>query len=126
MQSKKLQRIVATLIAAVSVGLSGCNREASPEPAASTGGAAARGAPSGVYESQMPGGTAMSLDFRDGGAVTIAMTEDGETNSFDGDWVQNGEVILVEGGEGMTMQLSWRSEALVTDFGGATLTFTKT
>ena len=37
----------------------------------------------------------------------------------------NGDVILVEGGEGMTMQLSWRGAALVTEFGGVTLTFNK-
>jgi hypothetical protein len=54
-----------------------------------------------------------------------AMTEDGKTNSHDGKWILNGEVILVEGGEGMMMQLSWRGNALVTEFGGATLTFNK-
>ena len=53
------------------------------------------------------------------------MTEDGKTNSHDGKWILNGEVILAEGGEGLTMQLSWRGDALVTDFGGATLTFKK-
>jgi hypothetical protein len=53
------------------------------------------------------------------------MTEDGKTTSHDGKWIVNGEVILVEGGEGMMMQLSWRGAALVTDFGGATLTFNK-
>jgi hypothetical protein len=40
-------------------------------------------------------------------------------------WSLNGEVILVEGAEGMTLQLSWRGNDLVTDFGGATLTFTQ-
>ena len=73
----------------------------------------------------MPDGTAIRLTFRDGGAVTIAMTEDGKTDSHNGKWILNGEVVLVEGGEGLTMQLSWRGEALVTDFGGATLTFKK-
>jgi hypothetical protein len=53
------------------------------------------------------------------------MTEGSQTTSHDGKWILNGEVILVEGGEGMVMQLSWRGDALVTDFGGATLTFTK-
>ena len=53
------------------------------------------------------------------------MTEEGKTDSHDGTWVLNGEVILVEGGEGMTMQLSWRGDALVSEFGGATLTFKK-
>ncbi len=53
------------------------------------------------------------------------MTEDGDTNTHQGKWIVNGEIILVEGGEGMTMQLSWRGDALVTDFGGARLTFTK-
>ena len=73
----------------------------------------------------MPDGTVMRLSFHDGGAVEIAMTEEGETNSHNGKWIRNGEVILVEGGEGMTIQLSWRGNTLVTDFGGATLTFTK-
>lgn len=54
-----------------------------------------------------------------------AITERWTTDSHDGKWVLNGEVILVEGGEGMVMQLSWRGHALVTDFGGATLTFDK-
>jgi hypothetical protein len=35
-------------------------------------------------------------------------------------------VFLVEGGEGLVLQLSWRGDALVTDFGGLTTTFTKT
>ena len=125
MQRNRFHRIVATLIVAVSVGLSACDGGAPPEPAGSTGGAAGGGAPSGAYESQLPGGPTIRLSFRDGGAVAIAMTEDGETNSYDGDWVLNGETILVQGGEGMTMQLSWRGDALVTDFGGATLTFNK-
>ena len=73
----------------------------------------------------MPDGTVLRLSFHDGGAVEIAMTEDGQTNSHDGKWILNGEVILVEGGEGMVMQLSWRGKALVTDLGGATLTFNK-
>ena len=80
---------------------------------------------SGAYESQLPDGTVIRLSFHDGGAVEIAMTEEGRTDSHDGKWILNGEVILVEGGEGMVMQLSWRGNALVTDFGGATLTFNK-
>jgi hypothetical protein len=125
MQRKGFHRIVATLIFALSVGLSGCGGGgASAEPSAVV--AARSGAPSGAYESRLPDGTVMRLSFRDGGAVTIAMTEDGTTNSHDGKWVLNGEVILVEGDEGMMMQLSWRADALVTDFGGITLTFTKT
>ena len=125
MQIKRLHRIVATLIVAVSVGLIACGGGASAEQSASTRIAAGSGAPSGAYESRLPDGTAIRLSFRDGGAVGIAMTEDGKTNSHDGKWILNGEVILVEGGEGMTMQLSWRGDALVTDFGGVTLTFKK-
>ena len=126
MQSKWLSRIVAALIVAVSVGLIGCGGGgASAEQSALTRGDAGSGAPSGAYESKMPDGTVMRLNFREGGAVEIAMTEDGSSNSYDGKWVLNGEVILVEGGEGMMMQLSWRGNALVTDFGGATLTFNK-
>jgi len=120
-----IHRIVATLIVAVSVGLIGCGGGAAAEQSASTRVAAGSGAPSGAYESRLPDGSAIRLSFRDGGAVGIAMTEDGKTNSHDGKWILNGEVILVEGGEGMTLQLSWRGEALVTDFGGATLTFNK-
>ena len=127
MRRNSFRLIAVTLIFAVSVGLSGCEGGASSaEPSAATGGKPASGAPSGAYESRLPDGTVMRLSFRDGGAVTIAMTEDGTTNSHDGTWVLNGEVILVEGGEGMMMQLSWRADALVTDFGGATLTFSKT
>ena len=125
MQIKRFHRIVTTLIVAVSVGLIGCSGGTSAEQSASTRVAAGSGAPSGAYESRLPDGTAIRLSFRDGGAVGIAMTEDGKTNSHDGKWILNGEVILVEGGEGLTMQLSWRGDALVTDFGGATLTFTK-
>ena len=94
MQCKRLHRIVATLIVAVSVGLIGCGGGASAEQSDSTRVAAGSGAPSGAY-------------------------------GHDGKWILNGEVILVEGGEGMMMQLSWRGNALVTDFGGATLTFNK-
>jgi hypothetical protein len=126
MQRTRFHSIVAALIVAVSVGLIGCESGAAPEPSAvAGGGAVAKGAPSGTYETRLADGTAIRLDFRGGGAVVIAMTEEGETTSQDGKWVQNGEVFLVEGGEGMTLQLSWRGDALVTYFGGATLTFTK-
>jgi hypothetical protein len=125
MQRKTLHRIVATLIFAASVGLIGCGGGASGEPSASTRADAGGVAPSGAYESRLPDGTVMRLSFQGGGAVEIAMTEEGKTDSYDGKWILNGEVILVEGGEGMTMQLSWRGNALVTDFGGATLTFNK-
>lgn len=123
MQSKTVLRIAATLIVAVSVGLIGCGDGASADQAAST--RAAAGAPSGAYQTGLPDGSTIRLSFQGGGAVGIAMTEDGKTNSFDGKWILNGEVILVQGGEGMTMQLSWRGDDLVTDFGGATLTFKK-
>ncbi len=125
MHIKTVHLVVATLIAAVSVGSIGCGGGAAADQSASTRVAAGIGAPSGAYESRLPDGTAIRLSFRDGGAVGIAMTEGGKTDSHDGKWILNGDVILVEGGEGMTMQLSWRGEALVTDFGGATLTFTK-
>ena len=125
MQIERFHRIVATLIVAVSVGLIGCGGGAAAEQSASTRVAAGSGAPSGAYESRLPDGSVIRLSFRDGGAVGIAMTEDGKTNSHNGKWILNGEVILVEGGEGMTMQLSWRGNALVTDFGGVTLTFNK-
>ena len=125
MQPKKFHRIVTILIVTVSVGLIGCGGGASADQSTSTRGAAGSGAPSGAYESRLPDGTVIRLSFRDGGAVGIAMTEDGKTNSHDGKWILNGEVILVEGGEGLMMQLSWKGDALVTDFGGATLTFKK-
>jgi hypothetical protein len=125
MHFKWFHRTVATLIVAVSVGLIGCSGGASADQAGSTRVAAGSGAPSGSYESRLPDGTAIRLSFRDGGSVGIAMTEDGKTNAHDGKWILNGEVILVEGGEGLTLQLSWRGDALVTDFGGATLTFKK-
>ena len=125
MQCMKFHRIVAMLIVAAGVGLIGCSGGASAEQSTATRSAAGSRAPSGAYESRLPDGTAIRLSFRDGGAVGIAMTEDGKTNSHDGKWILNGEVIIVEGGEGMTMQLSWRGDALVTDFGGVTLTFNK-
>jgi hypothetical protein len=116
---------VAMLIVAVSVGLIGCGGGASAEQSASTHAVSGSGAPSGAYQSQLPDGTVIRLSFSDGGAVEIAMTENGRTDSHPGKWILNGEVILVEGGEGLMMQLSWRGKALVTDFGGATLTFNK-
>ena len=125
MRIKRFAGIVATLIVAVSVGLIGGGSGASAEQSASTPVAAGAGAPSGAYESRLPDGTTIRLTFRAGGSVRIAMTEDGKTNAHEGKWVLNGEVILVEGGEGITLQLSWRGDALVTDFGGATLTFKK-
>jgi len=125
MHRRTSHRIVTALIFAASVVLIGCGGGASAEHSASTSGAPTARTPSGAYESKLPDGTAIRLTFRDGSAVTIAMTEDGKTDSHNGKWVVNGEVILVEGGEGMTMQLSWRGDALVTDFGGATLTFRK-
>jgi hypothetical protein len=122
---KTVHLVVATLIVAVSVGSIGCGGGAAADQSASTRVAAGTGAPSGAYESRLPDGTAIRLSFREGGAVGIAMTEDGKTNSHDGKWIVNGDVILVEGGEGLTMQLSWRDDVLVTDFGGVTLTFKK-
>ena len=122
---KRFYRIVATLIVAVSVGLIGCGGGTAAEQSASTRVAAGSGAPSGAYESSLPDGTVIRLSFRDGGAVGIAMTEEGKTASYDGKWILNGEVILVEGGEGLMLQLSWRGNDLVTDFGGVTLTFKK-
>ena len=124
MHRRSVHRIVTTLILAASVVLMGCGGGAAADSASKDGAAAPR-TPSGAYETKMPDGTAIRLTFRDGSAVTIAMTEDGKTDSHNGKWVLNGEVILVEGGEGMTMQLSWKGDALVTDFGGATLTFKK-
>ena len=125
MQINGLHRIVGALIVVVSIGLIGSTGGASAEPSASTRVAAAAAAPSGAYQSRLPDGTVIRLTFRAGGAVAVAMTEDGKTTSHDGKWIVNGEVILVEGGEGLTLQLSWRGDALVTDFGGATLTFNK-
>jgi hypothetical protein len=81
-----------------------CGGGASADQAALTRVAAAARAPAGAYESRLPDGTVIRLSFRDGGAVRIAMTEDGKTNSHDRKWILNGEVILVEGGEGMTLQ----------------------
>jgi hypothetical protein len=43
----------------------------------------------------------------------------------DAKWVINGESILVEGADGMAMQMTWTGDALVTDFGDMTMTFTK-
>ena len=125
MQYNRLQRIVVTAIVSLSVGFSAYGGEASPQASAPTAVAASKGAPSGTYQSRLPDGTVIQLLFRDGGAVIIAMTEGGQTDSHTGKWILNGEVILVEGGEGMTMQLSWRGASLVTDFGGVTLTFNK-
>jgi hypothetical protein len=125
MQRNRFHQVVATSIVAVAVAFGAFGYGASPNQSAPNAAAATRRAPSGNYATRMPDGTTIRLSFRAGGAVTIAMTEAGETNTFDGKWVLNGEVILVEGGEGLTMQLSWRGDELVTDFGGATLTFTR-
>jgi ABC-type glycerol-3-phosphate transport system substrate-binding protein len=123
MQRKKLSAIVAALIVAVSV-VAGCGGGATAGESASAA-AAAAGAPSGAYQSGLPDGTTIRLTFRDAGEAVIAMTEAGQTTSQNGKWILNGEVILLEGTEGLTLQLSWRGDALVTDFGGLTLTFTK-
>jgi hypothetical protein len=48
-----------------------------------------------------------------------------EPSASTGGAAGNGEVFLVEG-EGLTLQVAWRDEELITDFGGITLTFTKT
>src|SRR5829696_8571906 len=129
MDCRSVYRSGAALIIAVSVGMIACGGGASAEQSAaqavSAGSAADARSPSGAYESRLPDGTAIRLTFRDGAAVRIAMTEDGQTNTHEGKWIVNGDVILVEGGEGMTMQLSWRGDALVTDFAGVTLTFKK-
>jgi hypothetical protein len=125
MQGNKFYRIAAMLIVGLSVGLSGCKPTATPESAAATGGAASKRVPTGVYQSPMPDGSVIRLTFGEGNAVEIAMTEAGETNSFDGEWVLNGEVIILRGGEGMAMQLAWRGDELITDFGGIILTFTE-
>ena len=121
MQQQVFRRIVLALIVATSVGTGACSGGSSS--AVSDAEASSARTPAGTYESRLPDGTAIELRFRDGGDVVIAMTEDGATNTQDGKWVVNGQVILVEGGEGMVIQLSWRGDALVSDFGGATLTF---
>ena len=125
MQGNKFQQVVALGIVTLSVALGGCDGGSASQPSASAGGAAATVAPSGTYESKMPDGTVIRLDFRGGGAVGISMTEDGQTNTFDGQWVENGEVILVDGDEGFSLELSRRGDALVTDNFGLTMTFTK-
>ena len=83
------------------------------------------GAPSGMYESRLPDGSVLRLDFHGGGKVDFAMTEDGATNSFAGKWVQNGDVILAEGGEGMTLELRWQGKELITNSLGMQLTFAR-
>lgn len=127
MQSKQFRVVVASLMIAAGVVSGACGGGASAEKAAAPGAVADADArpPSGAYESTLPDGTVIRLSFRSGGSVNISMTEDGKTDAHDGKWVVNGEVILVQGGEGMTLQLSWKGDALVTDFGGATLTFKK-
>ncbi len=124
MQRKPFHRIVAVLIVTLGVGLGGCGGASAPE-ASAAGGAAQKGAPSGMYESRLPDGSVLRLDFHGGGKVDFAMTEDGATNSFAGKWVQNGDVILAEGGEGMTLELRWQGKELITNSLGMQLTFTR-
>jgi hypothetical protein len=81
--------------------------------------------PSGVYESKMPDGTVLRIDFAAGGAGRMSMIEGGVKEGQDAKWVINGESILVEGADGMAMQMTWTGDALVTDFGDMTMTFTK-
>jgi hypothetical protein len=124
MQRNSSHSIAALLIVTLGVGMGGCGGSSAPEASAAND-ATRKGAPSGIYESSLPGGTVLRLDFHGGGKVDFAMTEDGTTNTFAGKWVQNGEVILAEGGEGMTLELHWRGKDLVTDSLGMTLTFAK-
>ncbi len=98
MRIKTIHLVVATSIVAVGVGSVERGAGASADRAASARAADAR-APSGAYESRLPDGTTIRLTFRDGGAVRIAMTEDGKTDAHEGKWIVNGEVILVQGGE---------------------------
>ena len=81
--------------------------------------------PSGVYESKMPDGTVIRIDFAGGGAARMSMIEGGVEEGHHAKWIINGESILVEGADGMTLQLTWKGDALVSDFGGMTITFTK-
>ncbi len=124
MQRNTFNRIVAVLIVTLGVGVGGCGGATAPE-ASAAGGSAQKGAPSGAYESRLPDGTVLRLNFRGGGKVDIAMTEDGATNSFEGKWVQNGDVILADGDEGFSLELRWQGKELVTNTLGMQLTFTK-
>jgi hypothetical protein len=125
MRSRLFQPFVALLIVTLGIGVSSCGGASAPEASAATGGAAQEGAPSGIFESPLPDGSVMRLNFRGGGKVDFAMTEGGATNSYEGKWVQNGEVILAEGAEGLTLELRWRGKDLITDSIGMTLTFTR-
>jgi hypothetical protein len=123
MHRNTFHRIVALLIVTLGVGV-GCGGGSAPE-ASAAGSEARKGAPSGTYESSLPDGSVMRLVFHGGGKVDFAMTEDGATNTFAGKWVQNGDVILAEGGEGMTLELRWQGQDLVTNSLGWQLTFAR-
>lgn len=124
-----IKKVGCVMVMCVAVAaLAGCPSKdsgGSQSANSSGGGSSKSGAPSGAYESPMPDGTTFRLDFKPAGAVTMATIEAGATNSYEGKWVLNGESILVEGAEGMGMQLNWKGDALVTDFAGTTLTFIK-
>lgn len=125
MQRSSFHPVVALLIVALGFGVGGCGGSSAPEASAATADAAGKGAPSGMYQSPMPDGSVMRLNFRGGGKVDFAMTEDGATTSYEGRWVQNGDVILAEGAEGMTLELRWQGKELVTNSLGMQLTFTR-
>lgn len=82
-------------------------------------------APSGTYECNVPDGTKFTLEFSSGGKVKMTMTERGQADVTEGNWVLNGDDIMIQSAEGPPMNLKRNGTSLVADMGGMQMTFVK-
>lgn len=103
--------------------------------AKSSGGASAKGgssssgksggAPSGLYECNVPDGTKFTLEFSAGGKCKMTMIDHGQPDVTDGNWTLNGDDIMIQSDQGMPMNLKRNGPSLVADMGGMQMTFVK-
>jgi hypothetical protein len=83
------------------------------------------GAPSGLYECNVPDGSKFTLEFSAGGKCKMAMIEHGQPDVTEGNWVLNGDDIMIQSTDGMPMNLKRNGTSLVADMGGMQMTFVK-
>jgi len=83
------------------------------------------GAPSGLYECNVPDGTKFTLEFAAGGKCKMTMIEHGQPDVTEGNWTLNGDDIMIQSAQGMPMNLKRNGTSLVADMGGMQMTFVK-
>lgn len=122
--------LMSVLVAVVCVAITGCpsnSGSSGGEKTASGGGSGSGsgGAPSGAYQCKMPDGTVFTLDFQSGGKMKMIMTESGQDDVTEGNWVLNGDALTVQAPDGPPMNITRSGNDLVADMGGIKMTFVK-